>query len=133
MIHSRVVDVVGGPVAVPEPSYKKGKIPKALREQVWLKNMGQTFQGKCRVTWCHNNISVFDFQCGHNIPESKGGHTSLDNLVPICGRCNISMGSGYTIDEWNVKFAPRPVVQVVEKAGCLMGALDRFRYKPSQR
>lgn len=110
--------------------YKKTKIPKALREQVWLKDMGQVFQGKCKVVWCQNNISAFDFQCGHNIPESKGGTTSLENLVSICGRCNISMGSGYTIDEWNTKFAPKPVVQVA-KVGCMISALDRFRYKPS--
>jgi 5-methylcytosine-specific restriction endonuclease McrA len=110
--------------------YKKGKIPKALREQVWLKDMGQVFQGKCKVVWCQNNISAFDFQCGHNIPESKGGQTSLDNLIPICGRCNISMGSGYTIDEWNVKFSKK-TVPVVAKAGCMMAALERFRYKPS--
>ena len=112
------------------PVYKKGKIPKALREQVWLKDMGQIFQGKCKVVWCQNNISAFDFQCGHNIPESKGGQTTLDNLIPICGRCNISMGSGYSIDEWNVKFS-RKTVPVVAKAGCMMAALERFRYRPS--
>jgi 5-methylcytosine-specific restriction endonuclease McrA len=87
-----------------ESPYRKTKIPKALREQVWLNCMGETFVGKCRVTWCKNRINVFDFQCGHNIPESKGGKTTLDNLVPICGRCNISMGSQYTIDEWSKRF-----------------------------
>lgn len=128
MNHSRVADVVAD-VAV--AAYKKGKMPKALREQVWVNHMGPVFQGKCRITWCQNIISVFDYQCGHNIPESKGGHTTIDNLVPICGRCNISMGSGYTIDEWNTKFAPRPTVVVVApQTNCFAGALDRFRYKP---
>lgn len=87
-----------------ELPYRKTKIPKALREQVWLKYIGERFAGKCKVVWCKNRINVFDFQCGHNIPESKGGKTTLDNLLPICGRCNISMGSQYTIDEWNAKF-----------------------------
>lgn len=59
------------------------------------------------VTWCANRINVFDFQCGHNIPESKGGDTTLENLLPICGRCNISMGNRYSIDEWSTKFAPK--------------------------
>lgn len=90
-----------------ESPYRKTKIPKALREQVWLKCMGEQFGGKCKVSWCKNRINVFDFQCGHNIPESKGGQTTLDNLLPICGRCNISMGSQYTIDEWNTKFASK--------------------------
>lgn len=25
----------------------------------------------------------------------------LDNLKPICSKCNTSMGSRYTIEEWN--------------------------------
>jgi 5-methylcytosine-specific restriction endonuclease McrA len=97
---SRVADVV-----LSVSPYRKTKIPKALREQAWLKSMGHRFEGKCKVTWCKNKINVFDFQCGHNIPESKGGKTTVENLFPICGRCNMSMGSQYTIDEWNTKFA----------------------------
>lgn len=44
---------------------------------------------------------MYDFQAGHNTPESKGGATTLENLAPICSRCNLSMGSQYSIDEWN--------------------------------
>ena len=87
----------------PPPSGKKKKkkpIPVALREQVWLKHMGRVFEGKCSTTWCKNNITVFDFQSGHNIPESKGGATNLENLIPLCSRCNLSMGNEYTIDQW---------------------------------
>jgi len=90
----------------PCDAYRKKKIPKALAEQVWITALGHRFEGKCRVTWCRNRITVFDYECGHNIPESKGGKTTLDNLVPICGRCNRSMGDRYSIDEWNLKFAP---------------------------
>jgi hypothetical protein len=86
-------------------SYVKGKIPKALREQVWLFHAGRVFEVKCKVIWCTNKINVFDYQCGHNIPESRGGGTHIDNLIPICGRCNISMGNNFSIDEWNRKFA----------------------------
>ena len=85
--------------------YKKKPIPKALREQVWLNQMGPVFEAKRKVTWCSNSINAFSFQCGHNVPERKGGKTQLSNLIPICARCNISMGDRYTIDEWNVKFA----------------------------
>ncbi len=79
----------------------KAKIPKALREQVWKLNVGEKYKAKCLVTWCTNAISVFDFEVGHNIPESKGGTLELKNLRPICSRCNKSMGSQYTIDAWN--------------------------------
>ena len=77
------------------------KIPKALREQVWMVKVGRVFDSKCKIVWCANRMNVFDFQCGHNIPESKGGATTLDNLIPICSRCNVSMGNQYTINQWN--------------------------------
>lgn len=91
---------------LPCEAYRKKKIPKALAEQVWISRMGHTFRGKCRVSWCQNRITVFDYECGHNVPESKGGKTTLDNLVPICARCNRSMSDTYTIDEWTAKFRP---------------------------
>ena len=81
-------------------TYKKQKIPKAVREQLWVRDMGKKFEGKCNTTWCYNKVTVFDFQAGHIIAESKGGPTSLDNLVVICARCNLSMSNKYTFVEW---------------------------------
>ena len=83
------------------PKAIKCAIPKALREQVWLRYFGETYKHRCYIVWCKNEINVFDFQVGHNIPESKGGETVLENLRPICSRCNLSMSNTYTIDEWN--------------------------------
>lgn len=79
---------------------RKVKISAALREQVWIQRNGRVFETKCAVTWCHNTVSVFDFQCGHDIPESKGGPTNLENLYPICAKCNLSMSNNYTYKEW---------------------------------
>jgi 5-methylcytosine-specific restriction endonuclease McrA len=81
---------------------KKVKIPKALREQVWITHFGKTFEHKCYINWCTNIISVFDFETGHNTPESKGGQTVIENLFPLCSRCNKSMNNHYTIDEFNL-------------------------------
>lgn len=78
----------------------KDKIPRALREQVWLTHIGKKYETKCTIRWCQNITTVFDFQCGHNVPESKGGVTDISNLRPICSRCNSSMKDNYTIDEW---------------------------------
>ena len=64
--------------------YKKQKIPKALREQVWMHHFGENFKHKCYVDWCNNYINVFDYHVGHNIPESKGGKLNIKNLKPIC-------------------------------------------------
>lgn len=96
---------------------RKDKIPRALREQVWLKCMGKTYEGKCPVVWCSNVINVYDFQCGHNIPESRGGKTDLTNLFAVCSRCNMSMSNRFTIDEWNSK-SSFPTSPVVSTSNC---------------
>lgn len=81
-------------------------IPKALREQVWLRDMGRNYSGKCKTKWCKNKVTVFDFHCGHNIPESKGGPTTLDNIIVLCARCNLSMSNKYNLKEWNTFSSP---------------------------
>ncbi len=79
---------------------RKTKIKAALREQVWLRNAGPVFTTKCQTRWCNNDINVFNFQCGHVLAESKGGATTVENLVPLCSRCNQSMGTTH-LDAWN--------------------------------
>ncbi len=95
--------------AQPDAEHKrhKDKIPKAVREQLWVRDIGEKFYGKCKTSWCTNRVTVFDFQCGHNIPESKGGPTTLENMVVLCSRCNNSMSNNYTFDEWESKYHPR--------------------------
>jgi 5-methylcytosine-specific restriction endonuclease McrA len=96
----------------PVPTQKKKiKIPRALREQVWVVHVGKLFETKCLVDWCQNKITVFDFHVGHNIPESQGGSTDIKNLKPICARCNLSMGSQYSIEEWSKISKVSPLYQ----------------------
>ncbi|NBP66081.1 MAG: hypothetical protein EBU66_15645 [Bacteroidetes bacterium] len=80
---------------------KKVTIPKSLREQVWNTYNHFKYFAKCKVKWCTNKITPFNFEVGHNIPESKGGQTDIENLRPICSACNKSMGNRYTIDEFS--------------------------------
>lgn len=76
-------------------------LPKALRQQVWIKYYGTVYyENKCFVDWCKNIITPFNFEVGHNIPYSKSGTDNIDNLRPICSQCNKSMGNNYTIDEF---------------------------------
>ena len=83
-----------------EKPYHKATIPKAVREQVWLKTCGRVYEHKCYVHWCKNKMTVFDFHVGHDKPESKGGTLDIGNLEAICARCNLSMSDNYTIEEW---------------------------------
>jgi 5-methylcytosine-specific restriction endonuclease McrA len=79
---------------------KKVTIPKAVREQCWLQVFGKTFEHSCYIPWCKNIINVWDFHVGHDIPESKGGSLDINNIKPLCARCNQSMSDNYTIQEW---------------------------------
>ena len=81
--------------------YVKKTIPKALREQVWINTIGKKFSSKCTISWCANTITPFDYHCAHIIPESKNGSTTIENLVPTCSKCNLSMSNNYTVVEWN--------------------------------
>lgn len=106
----RIKNLFGIPKPSPpsvQHSKKKKPIRKALREQVWIQKAGKVFETKCSTPWCENLMNVFDFHCGHNIPESQGGPTNVDNLIPLCSRCNLSMGDSYTIQQW---FALQPSV-----------------------
>jgi hypothetical protein len=87
----------------PHPA-RKAKIPLALKQTVWVNQFGEVYKRKCPVRWCHRVITVFDFEVGHNIPESRGGTTTPDNLRPICRQCNIGMGNRYTIDAWSQQY-----------------------------
>lgn len=90
--------------STPSPPARKAKIPLALKQTVWVNQFGEVYKRKCPVRWCHRIISVFDFEVGHNIPESRGGTTTPDNLRPICRQCNIGMGNRYTIDSWSQQY-----------------------------
>lgn len=85
-------------------SQSKAVIPKSLKNSVWETYIGKEYQAKCAVDWCTAVITPFTFEVGHNIPESKGGSTTLDNLRPICSQCNKSMGNRYTIEQFSKLF-----------------------------
>ena len=63
-----------------------------LRIKIWEKYMGNVARGPCYC--CENHeISTFTFEAGHVIARSLGGEDSVDNLRPICGWCNKTMGT----------------------------------------
>lgn len=83
---------------------RKKKIPMSLRQMVWITYNDENFRAKCHVAWCKNTITPFTFEVGHNKPESKGGTTTIENLLPICPSCNRSMGNKYTIQEYSERY-----------------------------
>ena len=87
------------------------RIPVSLKQNVWVKYNGEVFDAKCYVVWCKNKTTPFNFETGHDVPSSKGGSTTIDNLRPICGSCNKSMGNRYTIQEFSEAFKPIEIVK----------------------
>jgi hypothetical protein len=93
-----------------------GSVPSALRHEVWKKYLSDIYRrGKCfccRTT----EIEESNFECGHVISKKNGGPITLDNLRPVCGQCNKSMGA-ISMDDfivacgfWTIKKEP-----VIEK------------------
>jgi len=48
----------------------------------------------CKTRYIKNT----DFHCGHIEAKSKGGSDTIDNLRPICQKCNHGMGTKNMID-----------------------------------
>lgn len=72
-------------------------LTKSMRNSCWLRYVGEAFKGTC-FTGCGVEITMFNFECGHVVSVDKGGENKLDNLRPICGTCNKSMGTKNMID-----------------------------------
>lgn len=70
---------------------KKAKIPAAVRNTVWQRNIIDKNNPRCYC--CQGQISANNWHCGHIISEHNGGNVHLKNLRPICMSCNCSMGT----------------------------------------
>lgn len=70
---------------------KRKRIPLAVRTAVWNTYIGENYgTGKC-FTGCGTTITQSNFQCGHVQSDKYGGVTMINNLRPVCQRCNCSM------------------------------------------
>lgn len=72
---------------------KKHGIDQSLRTAVWNRHMGEHI-GRALCPVCAEQvITQRNFHCGHIVAEAVGGATHVDNLMPICAQCNLSMGT----------------------------------------
>jgi 5-methylcytosine-specific restriction endonuclease McrA len=82
---------------------KKEKIPSAVRKIVWNTYIGKdNTNGKC-LCCDAEDISSTNFECGHIKSEKNGGQVNVENLRPICGHCNKSIG-GNNMDEFMERY-----------------------------
>lgn len=43
----------------------------------------------CICAHCGKKLTLKTFTVDHYIPKSKGGSGSIDNLIPLCSKCNL--------------------------------------------
>ena len=81
------------------PKKKKEKIPAAVRKIVWNTYIGKDKNTSKCLCCSAEDISNTNFECGHIMSEKNGGEVNIENLRPICGHCNKSIG-GNNMDEF---------------------------------
>ena len=77
---------------------KKQSIPKQVRLIVWNHYIGEDIiKHKCL---CCKKVIITNtnFDVGHVLSEKNGGTHEINNLRPICGACNHSMGTENMVD-----------------------------------
>ena len=81
-----------------EAKKKKQAIPKHVRNIVWNHYIGEDIiKHKCL---CCKKVTITNtnFEVGHVLSETNGGTHEINNLRPICGACNHSMGTENMVD-----------------------------------
>ena len=82
---------------------KKRRIPKKVRDDLWDKYIGKTISEAYCIVCNNSKISSRNFDAGHIQSEYNGGCENIDNLLPICRQCNLSMGI-MNMDEYISKY-----------------------------
>ena len=88
-----------------EPLRKRKAIPRKIRGEAWKLQFGNSVKGSCYC--CKKEFDVFDdWHAGHIVSSSNGGPDTANNLRPVCGSCNLSMGTS-NMDAFKARYYPR--------------------------
>lgn len=94
-----IVESIQEPIEIYKcPILDNNKQPKInishlMKRMVWDKWIGEEI-GKTKCPCCKmSEITQLTFIAGHIHAESRGGEYSVENLIPICQSCNLSMGT----------------------------------------
>lgn len=101
----KIVEDLTGRIIKNSKIKKKGSIPKKVKNDCWNKYIG-TKIGETICICCRNTkIHQHNFTAGHIISEKNGGLINVDNILPICNSCNLSMGIT-NMDEFITQYYP---------------------------
>lgn len=68
-------------------------VPIDLREKCWVNHFGDEVKGKCPCGRIITLIGAKKYYVRSLISQRKGTKKLLKNLIPVCHRCSLSMGS----------------------------------------
>ena len=89
----RIVERQTGVLIKKISNTKKKRIPKKIKNDSWDKYIGPNIADELCVCCQTTSINAKDFIAGHIISEHNGGQVIVDNIMPICSGCNLSMSS----------------------------------------
>jgi hypothetical protein len=73
------------------------RITAPLRTKIWNTYIGEDI-GKTKCPCCKEiNITQLNFDCGHIKSLHDNGSTTVNNIIPLCGVCNKSMGNQHLV------------------------------------
>ena len=84
---------------------RKG-IPQKVKYDLWENYFGKNYNDQTCPVCEQTKISIIHFEAGHIIAAANGGDDTLDNLRPICEKCNRSMGTEH-MDLYKEKYYPK--------------------------
>ena len=87
---------------------KKQTIPASVKNGSWDKYVGAHIGEALCIVCNMNKINSKCFDAGHIVSEHNGGKVNLDNILPICHPCNLSM-STMNMDEYVAKHYPKHI------------------------
>ena len=87
---------------------KKQHIPLNLRRRI-IERDG------LHCVYCDEDLSSAEIHMDHVIPESRGGHTTYNNLQVTCRKCNLAKGT-LSEEEFTQRLRNR-AVNILNKLG----------------
>ena len=71
----------------------KTLIPITLKHLIWTNYISEIYRKGICFCCRTEEISVATYECGHVVSRHNGGAVELDNLRPVCTKCNKSMAT----------------------------------------
>lgn len=124
---ARMVARASAPKSSPKARIKKTPIPKVIKDEIWDHYIGNTVASTLCPCCQKSMITMRDFVAGHVLAEKHGGGITCENLVPICNKCNSSMGARHMV-EFTMKHWGRPPICPRNSVTCPLPPTDRISH-----